>query len=57
MGRVKSRDLVLVNLRLRKKDVAEARREAQRLSIPYQHVIRGWVSEGADASLARRTKG
>jgi hypothetical protein len=40
-------DLVLITLRLRGEDVRRARAEAKRLSIPYTHVIRGWVAEAA----------
>jgi predicted DNA binding CopG/RHH family protein len=47
MPRPKSVGLVIVNLRLRKKDVAEAKRQARALGVPYQHLIRAWVAAGA----------
>lgn len=39
--------LVLITIRLRASDVAHARVVARRMAIPYQHVIRGWVGQGA----------
>lgn len=36
-----------MNLRLRRADVARARAEADERGVPYQHVIRDWVSTGA----------
>ena len=44
MPRPKNNNLVLINLRLLKKDVADARRRAKKLGVPYQHVIRAWVA-------------
>jgi predicted DNA binding CopG/RHH family protein len=52
MPRKKDPGLALVNLRLRKKDIAAARRRGREFGIPYQHVIRAWVaamaSEGGE---------
>jgi predicted DNA binding CopG/RHH family protein len=48
MPRPKSIGLLLINLRLREKDVRAAKREARRLGVPYQHIIRAWVAKGAD---------
>ena len=45
--RPKNPNLVLVNLRLRRGDVVEAKEHAVRMAVPYQHVIRGWVAAGA----------
>lgn len=39
--------LVLITIRLRASDVEHARCVARRMAIPYQHVIRGWVGQGA----------
>lgn len=44
MPRTKQTDLVLINLRLRQSDVQAARKRAEHLHIPYQHVIREWVA-------------
>jgi hypothetical protein len=52
--RVKNPDLVLVSLRLMKQDIAEAKRLARSLAIPYQHVIRGWVADMAQQARLRR---
>jgi predicted DNA binding CopG/RHH family protein len=45
-----SADLVLITIRLRREDVAYARAEAKRRTVPYQHVIRGWVADAVDAA-------
>jgi predicted DNA binding CopG/RHH family protein len=61
MPRPKSLDLRLLSLRLRLADIDVARRHAESLGIPYQHVIREWVAQGAAAlekrkSVPRRTE-
>lgn len=50
--RPKSVGLVLINLRLREKDVREAKRQAKTLGVPYQHLIRAWVAAGAQTILS-----
>lgn len=45
--------LVLITIRLRAKDVEKARSVARQMAIPYQHVIRGWVGQGASRSQRR----
>jgi hypothetical protein len=54
--RVKNPNLVLVSLRLMKQDVAEAKRAARALAVPYQHVVRGWVAEAAKRERLRRVQ-
>jgi len=39
-----------ITIRLRVADVRRARDEGKRLAIPYQHVIRGWVADAAEAA-------
>lgn len=41
-------ELRLVTIRLRAIDVDHAKVIAERLSIPYQHVVRGWVANQSD---------
>jgi len=50
MPRPKSKDLALINLRLRTADIEAARQRATALGVPYQHVIRAWVADGAAIS-------
>jgi hypothetical protein len=50
MPRKKDLGLILINLRLRKKDVAQAKRLAKERNIPYQHVIRTWVASAAEGA-------
>lgn len=45
---VKDPHLKLMSLRLDKRDLAVARKEGKRRDMPYQHVLRGWVTSGAD---------
>jgi hypothetical protein len=52
--RPKNPELVLTNLRLLRADVATARRESERLGTPYQHIVRGWVADGAAAVRAKK---
>lgn len=47
MPRVKNNNLTLVTLRLLKSDLAVARKLGRARAIPYTHVLRGWVSDGA----------
>ena len=47
MARPKQKDLVFISIRLRKQDIRDAKVRAKGLSIPYQHVIRGWVADAA----------
>lgn len=47
MPRAKNPDLHLVAIRLRMQDIAVARRRSRQLGIPYQHIVRRWVTEGA----------
>ena len=54
MPRIADPNLVLINLRLRKQDIQEARRQSKKLGIPYQHVIRSWV---ASMSSEKRFEG
>lgn len=54
MPRAKNPDLVLVSIRLMKQDIAEAKRAARALAIPYQHVIRSWVADMAQQARVRR---
>lgn len=53
MPRKKDPGLVLINLRLRKKDIVVARRQARDAGIPYQHVIRAWVAAMAAGDSKR----
>jgi len=53
MPRVKNPDLRIVNMRLRRQDIHTARVVARARVIPYQHVIRGWVSEMAKRERER----
>lgn len=46
----KNPDLVIITLRVRKQDVAKARKVAKTEAIPYQHVLRRWISSGAEAA-------
>jgi len=54
--RVKNPALVLVSIRLMKQDIAEAKRAARALAIPYQHVIRSWVADMAQQARLRRVQ-
>jgi predicted DNA binding CopG/RHH family protein len=54
--RAKNPDLVLVSLRLLKQDIAEAKRAARALAVPYQHVIRSWVADKAREARVRRVQ-
>jgi predicted DNA binding CopG/RHH family protein len=54
MPRVRNPDLVLVGIRLMKRDIAEAKRIGQARAIPYQHVIRAWVAEKAERARVKR---
>ena len=56
MPRVKSPDLKVINIRLKASDVRLARQIARTRTIPYQHVIRGWVSDGAAKAKAGSSK-
>jgi hypothetical protein len=47
-------DAEIISIRLRKKDVKEARKAAAASMQPYQAVIRAWVAEKADALRAAR---
>jgi predicted DNA binding CopG/RHH family protein len=38
-------DLVLIAIRLHRKDVKAAKALAKKLQVPYQQLIRGWVAE------------
>jgi len=49
-------DLINISLRLRSADVRRARELASRLAIPYQHVIRGWVADAAEATKKRMAR-
>ena len=51
MPRPKAVGLVLINLRLRERDVRQAKRQAKALGVPYQHLIRAWVAAGAEQHL------
>jgi len=53
--RPKDPSLVLISLRLRRRDIAAARQVAKRESIPYQLVIRRWVM--AEAQRQRSPRG
>jgi hypothetical protein len=48
--RKKDPTLRLVAIRLHKADLAVARDVARRRARPYQHVVRDWVSDGAQAN-------
>lgn len=50
-------ELVLITIRLRKADVDHARAEAAQAAIPYQHVIRGWVAQGAARAIKAMNRG
>jgi predicted DNA binding CopG/RHH family protein len=54
MPRVRNPDLVLVGIRLMKRDIAEAKRVARERAIPYQHVVRAWVAEKAERARVKR---
>jgi len=47
-------DLVLISIRLHKRDVKAAKAEAKRLAVPYQVLIRQWVAEKIEAVGDRR---
>ena len=49
------RKLRQLTLRLSEDQIAEARRAAAELGIPYQAVLRRWVAEGAGRSFRART--
>lgn len=52
MPRVKNTTLRLVAIRLRKHDIAVAKRLSRAQAIPYQHIVRSWVAVGA-AKISR----
>ena len=43
-----------ITLRLGVEQIAEARRESERTGVPYQVVLRRWISAGAAAAQAAR---
>ena len=51
MPRVKSKNLVFLSINLLKRDVRVAKKIAEKRGIPYQHVIRAWVTHGAEAKI------
>ena len=51
MPRAKNPELRLIAIRLRKRDLAVARKKARLLGIPYQHIVRTWVAEGASRPI------
>ena len=53
MTRERNLDLVVITLRLRTRDVKAARAVAKTSAIPYQHVIREWVANGARKAARR----
>lgn len=57
MPREKSTNLVLITIRLTAEAVKHARTVAKRLAIPYQHVIRGWVTDAANEAKAQDKRG
>lgn len=48
MGRPGDPNLSIINMRLRKQDIATAREQAKKLGIYYQQIIRMWVAEAAE---------
>jgi hypothetical protein len=46
--------LIKVTINLRARDVAFAKRVARARAVPYQHVVRGWVSDGVERVEARK---
>lgn len=38
-------ELKPISIRLRTSDIVRAQQEAQRLAIPYQTILRGWIAE------------
>ena len=54
MGRPALPGVQLIGIRLRKKDIMQAKKLAAIAAQPYQSVIRAWVAEKADASREPR---
>ena len=48
MPPIKNPNLRLLSIRLDKRDMTAARKEAKRWKRPYQHIVRDWVTAGAD---------
>jgi predicted DNA binding CopG/RHH family protein len=47
-GRPPIPGLRLIAIRLQKRDIAVAKRQARRTGRPYQEIVRGWVTEAAE---------
>lgn len=46
--------IMKITINLRTRDVSRARELAKTQAIPYQHVIRRWVAEGAERKTSTR---
>jgi hypothetical protein len=51
---MKNPDLVAIHMRFRRQDVDAARRIAKERAMPYQHVLRGWVTDRAELEHTRK---